>query len=193
MAEETQPPAWIVVVAKPAAEELAERSLRQAGYRVYLPRYRKLLHGVRLEGRRRIRTRGPGEIVLRPAMLGYLFAQVYMLDDDYHRAMRCKGVASFLRMGVGDPPAHISEDAVNRIRDDENAGMFDEPRARRGKHVSRPDLAVGDQVRLEIGGMALAATLHSLDHSDRVVISYLLFGREMQARVDAHNLELVDA
>jgi hypothetical protein len=39
----TSQPGWVIVLIKPGADEATERSLRQAGYRVYLPRYRKML------------------------------------------------------------------------------------------------------------------------------------------------------
>ena len=61
-------PFWVIVETKQSAEEVAERSLRQAGYRVYLPRYRKLLspHG---RGRQPVTS-------MRP-----LFARVLFVQD----------------------------------------------------------------------------------------------------------------
>jgi hypothetical protein len=43
---------WVVVVCRPALENLAAQSLEAAGFAVYLPRYRRLLRGVRLVGGR---------------------------------------------------------------------------------------------------------------------------------------------
>jgi Transcription termination factor nusG len=67
---------WCVVMSKPAAEEIAERSIREAGYRVYLPCYRKILRGSRFgEDGRRIRSRRD-EVVLRPLFPLYLFVEL---------------------------------------------------------------------------------------------------------------------
>lgn len=174
-------PRWAVIIAAPAAEEIAEREVRVAGYRVYLPRYRRFLRAHRSSGR--------GEIVLRPAMFGYLFAELHPSDDQYaRRIIDCRGVRDFLRLG--NDLATVSEAAVETIRADERAGKFDEPRCRRGKEVSRPDLEIGEKVRIEIGGIGFVATLEKLDKSDRAIVRYMIFGRQVRSEVDAMSLEV---
>src|SRR4051812_7207921 len=68
---------WAIVVAKAGAEVDAEGALSHAGVAVYLPRYRRVLRGIRItEDGRRVRTRGQGSAVLRPLLPPYLFAEL---------------------------------------------------------------------------------------------------------------------
>jgi hypothetical protein len=66
--------AWVVVVAKPGGEHIAEASLAGGGWATFCPRFRRQLNGVRIapDGRR-VRTRGASSTFVRP-----LFPAAYL-------------------------------------------------------------------------------------------------------------------
>ncbi len=209
---------WCVVISKPAAEEVAERSIREAGYRVYLPRYRKVLHGIRLDDRgRRIRTRGPGAVVMRPLINGYLFAELHPSHDGILTAMRpvhetvvpnsdgslalCRqsgpplaGVDRLLRYRASDGcrglPKLVHPEIIEMIREIERSGEFDERRLT-GK---RADIKAGDQVRINRGAFAgFMAELVDLDQDGTAHWETELFGRMTRGSGPADDLSLVSA
>ena len=116
---------------KPTSEEVAERSVRQAGYRTYLPRYRKLLRGVRIENGRRIRTRGDGDLVMRPLFSCYVFAELHP-GDGGGAIGRSTGVVRVMRHRAeadgNARPRMLADEVVEAIRERERRGDFDEAR-----------------------------------------------------------------
>lgn len=171
-------PAWVIVITKPSAEEVAERSLRQAGFRVYLPRYRREMrpHG----------TARRGKPSMRPLFAGYLFVQ------DWHGWPDevINGTAGLMKSAGRN--VEISEHDIAHIWDREKAGRFDEappPRARRAK---RDDLSIGDNVEIELLGVRVLGVLDDLSESGKAVVRALMFNRETVYRdVDAADLCLV--
>src|SRR5580765_4151861 len=106
-------PTWVVVVTKPAAEEVAERGFRAAGYRVCLLRYRKILspHG---RDRR-------GAMSMRPLFSRLLFVQDWRGWPDPPVA----GTVSLMSVRPGKP-VEISDELVAELQERERVGEFDE-------------------------------------------------------------------
>jgi len=169
-------PNWVICLARPSAEELAERNLRQAGYRVYLPRYRKLLrpHG---SDRR-------GQPIMRPLFPGYLFVS----DWRGWPQVPINGVSGLMR-SAGRVVELVDVD-VRAIRNHEDAGQFDEAPTPRST-VKRTDLSVGDSVEFEAMGRRVMAVLDDLTDGGKAIVSGMMFGRTVKWTVDAHELRAI--
>ncbi len=162
---------WTIIQTKAAAEEIAERSLQQHGYRVYLPRFRKLLSP---HGRERRQA-----MVMRPLFPGVLFAQ----DWRGWPISPVVGVAGLMlaRPGV---PARLAEADVELIMLRERAGDFDEVWG----SGQRTDLRPGDQVQVDINGSQVLAVLEHLSGQGRAVVKMLLFGNLVTTELAASSL-----
>lgn len=172
---ETSPP-WVVVLAKPSCEEVAERNLRLAGYRVYLPRYRKLMrpHG---SDRR-------GQPSMRPLFVGYLFVSDWRGWPD----VPINGVSGLMR-SAGRVVEMVDAD-VRAIRNHEDAGQFDEAPTPRSS-AKRTDLTIGESVEFDAMGSRILAVLDDLTDGGKAIVSGLMFGRTVRWTVDAHELRAI--
>lgn len=166
---------WIVVISKPMNEELAEKSIREAGYHTYLPRYRKILRGVRIdETGRRVRSRH-GQVVFRPLFPRYLFAELYP-DQQWRAILSASGVMDFIWRG--ERPAALKSAIIESVRDMEQRGEFDEARPTE----KRRDIKPGNVVRVEAGPyQGFLATIKDVDEAGRVRALVAMFGRESLA------------
>lgn len=188
---------WAVVTTRCMAEMVAAQALKARGWRVYLPLGRKMLRGVRVDmlSGRRVRTRGPGEIVLRPVFTGYVFAELHA-GQQWSPILSERGVAGLLQNANGDRPQPrlLSGRGIEQLRALEGDGFFDELRCRRGKVGARPDLKVGDTVLTPevTEGHKFEGVLRRLaDDDDKAIVGILIFGREVPVTVSAETLELV--
>ncbi len=185
---------WAVVEALPMAEEVAERAIRSSGFAVFLPRYAKLLRGVRVDPvtGQRVRTRKAGEIVLRPLFRGYLFAELH--PDQGARAIAvAHGVKAILRRTRnGEPEIALLDDRlIAEIRSACDAGKFDE--VERATKIRR-DILPTDTVRVELGVFSgFIGQLEGLDDKGRARVLLDLVGRKVLATVPAESLALVAA
>jgi hypothetical protein len=167
---------WVAIVTKPSSEEVAECDLRRVGYRVYLPRYRKLLspHG---------RDRKP-QTAMRPLFTGYLFA------EDWRGWPRetVHGVEGLLRRAGSQRNALFSDADVALIRDRERS--FDEVRyaAGEGGALIRDDVQVGDSVGVDVGSVPMQAVLRELSTDGRALVEVMIFGRVTAMRVEQEAL-----
>jgi hypothetical protein len=167
---------WCCALTRPAAEEVAEKSIRQAGFRVYLPRYRKILRGVRLDETtgRRIRTRGAGEVVMRPLFGQYIFIELHPGQSE-HGITIAVGVVKLLRHpavgGLFGTPKLIDAEVIEEIRLAEQRGDFDQVRGA-APRLRRTDLAPGDQVSTAQG---VGAELVGLDDAGRAQVMQTWF------------------
>lgn len=162
-------PPWVIVETKPSAEEIAERSLRQAGYRVYLPRFRRLLspHGGE-------RKPAPS---MRPLFQRLLFAQ----DWRGWPALPVIGTIGLMQMRPS-VPAKISDGDIMLIMERERSGEFDE--IKQANTVVAIDL--GEPIEIDAYGTRVLGVLEELSTEGKVIISAMLFGRMIRTQVDAH-------
>lgn len=133
---------WVAVICRPANENLAAQSLEAAGFTVYLPRYRKLLRGVRLVHNKRVRTRSLGDYVWRPLFPGYLFASI---TSQHPLGLMCRslGVSGYLRR-EDRRPAFILPEILERLRYDEISGIWnDGPQTENQKRLQEQMQGIG--------------------------------------------------
>lgn len=171
-------PDWVIVETQTSSEELVERGLRVAGYRVYVPRYRKSMspHGQA--------RRGPAS--MRPLFSRLVFAQ----DWRGWPELSISGARGLMRSSPG--VARLVDADVALIMHRERAGEFDELRHPRGsgKYI-RDDIIPGDEVDLELFGRRVMAVLTELTPGGKAVIEALLFDRMVRTEVDAETLRRV--
>jgi hypothetical protein len=118
-------PGWAVAMTKPAVEDVAERAIRRAGYRVYLPRFRKICAGI-----------GPRAA----ARSSWAHCSLATSSRSCTPAKASAGIAT--ATGV----------ALDAIRAAVDAGGFDQARpAAVGKPPQRFDLHAGDRVQVGSG------------------------------------------
>lgn len=174
----TTEPNWAIIRTQPQAEEVAERSLRQVGYRAYLPRYRKLIlpHG---------RDRKPAA-VLRPLFTGIVFAQ----DWRGFPQQSVSGTNGVLK--VAGSTAQLSHADVEIMQAKERACVFDDiKRPPSGGVVIRDDIKPGDECEIEMFGHRVLAVLDELSDSGKAVLRATILGREVRTEVDADAIRAV--
>lgn len=169
-------PQWVIVVTKPANEEIAERNLRQAGYRVYLPRYRKLMRPHGLERR--------GQPSMRPLFVGYLFVH------DWHGwpDSPVNGVIGLMK-SAGRTVEMVDAD-VSRIREREHQGDFDEAPAPRSR-IRRADLQIGQEIEFNAHGRQIIGVLDDLTDGGKAIVRAMMFNSEISWTVDAAELHAI--
>ena len=186
---------WSALFCNPASENAVAVRLRREGWRVYLPLYRKLLRGVIIKGGRRVRTKGPGEIVFRPLFTRYLFVEIDLETQAWTPLSRCHGVDRLVLASreIGSRPGLIDPDIIELIRSSVDAGDFDDHAAR--PKVVREDLrkllAAGEQPAVRLNGFDLVGRLQSLDDGGRASVLIELLGRPIVTRTEAAPLVLV--
>lgn len=167
---------WAVIVTKPGAELTAEKAIEDAGYPIYFPRYRKLLRGVKIVRGRKVRTRGPGEIVERMVFPGYGFL-VFDPSADHHGLTTCPGVAGLLRTTPSAPLYLLPDHEVAALRARVESGEFDD----KAIVVPRPvAISKGDIVRVdsEVSELRdLVLHVDSVDDKGRVFALVDMLGR----------------
>jgi transcription antitermination factor NusG len=168
-----------VVKSEPGAEFLAERRIREAGFRVYLPTYRVALTGHRKE-------RGRGDIIPKPLFVGYLFVEVSR-GQNWHPVKRQVGVArDGVLMRDGLLPHLIPEALIEKIRREEQDGRWDRfPKRIMGKRGDLLDektgkALVGMELRVTDGGPwdGFIGKLDDVDDRGRVRVLLSIFGRQ---------------
>jgi transcription antitermination factor NusG len=167
-------PPWVIVLTKSTAEEAVERSLRQAGYRAYLPRYRRLLlpHGF---------ARRPAN-VMRP-----LFARLVFVQDwrGWPR-ISIGGATGLMQSHPGI--AKLCDADIALIMERERRGDFDMVTP----EGVRDDLAVGDEVEFEAAfGAKVMGILEELTPQGKAIVAAMIFGRIVRTEVGAANLNKV--
>ena len=168
---------WFVVATRPAREMVADHWLRAAGVEVYVPLLKRRLHGARLVGARRVRCRGPGQIVLRPLFPRYLFARGQVAT-----IVRTLGVDRVLTDRASGEAQLLPDAVLAAIREAVDRGEFDEIGLRR----RRSDIKPGDTVRTASG---IVGELIALDeHNRATVLLEILAHRREVAVADANTL-----
>jgi len=164
---------WCAVETRPAAEYVAETEMRRVGLTVYLPQYR-----------REYRHHRSKAWIARsfPLFTGYLFVRADNLD--WAALAVCRGLE---RNGVlRDPegrPVRIGDAEIGAIRAKEEAGEFDDLRARSA------GLHVGQEVAIAAGALAGKEALVARVRSGKNVRLLLqMFGTQVAATVPVARL-----
>jgi len=172
-------PDWVIVETKVASEEMVERGLRLAGYRAYVPRYRKLVtpHG----------SSRQSALTMRPLFTRLVFAQDWRGWPETSIISGARGLMQ-ARPGV----ARLADPDVALIMARERSGDFDDVRhpRRSGKYI-RDDIVPGDEVEIERFGRRVLAVLSELSVNGKAIVESLLFGRSVRTEVDAEALRRV--
>lgn len=159
------------------SEEIAERSLRQAGYRVYLPRYRKEMkpHG----------SDRAGKPSMRPLFVGYIFVH------DWHGwpLDPITGIVGLMKSAGRN--VELADEDLARIWAKEKLGSFDELPTPRAKQGRRTDLPIGGTVEFDLHGERVLAVLDELSDSGKAIVRGLMFNRETVLSIPAETLRVV--
>jgi len=165
---------WYAVHTKAQCERLTSDALLRKGFPVYLPMVTKKIRHARQE-----------QIVARPLFHRYLFVS---LDPDrplFSEVRKTHGV-EWLVTNLGKPVL-IPSKAIERIRQAEEEGLFDETRPKpRAELLFKP----GDSVRLLDGPFQdFVAVILSLPSERRIEVILDLFGRKTRMTVPLANVE----
>lgn len=157
---------WFVVNTHPHKEPMAERHLREQGYRTFLPSF--------LRSRRHARK---VEMIRKALFPGYLFVE---LDIGESRISPINSTIGVRRLVFqGEQPARAPESLMRELMANADAdGLIDDPKMRQGQTV-----------RILRGPFAnVVGTLLGLADRDRVMVLVNLLGRELEVptrRADA--------
>lgn len=187
---------WCAVFCNPASEDVVALRLSRSGWRCYLPKYRRLLRGVKIVGGRRIRVKGPGTIVWRPLFPRYLFAEIDLSTQAWSPIANCVGVARLVMESrdPASPPALIDGEVVELIRASVDAGDFDDvPPPRVIRHDLKQMLDAGERPTVRVNGHDIVGELLGLDDRGRASVLLTLLGRELVTTTDAGPLRVVAA
>jgi hypothetical protein len=132
------PEPWAVVMTAPAREFEAEAAIERAGFETFLPRYQRILKGVRVgPNGRRIRTRRMGELVSRPLFPTYLFVELGP-GFESRRVLMASCVSRIVRHAPVDglaAVARVDHGIVDQLRAACESGLFDQTPPEPGDQV----------------------------------------------------------
>lgn len=166
---------WVIAETEAGRDEVAERSLRREGYRVYLPRRRVVLYP---HGNNRRAT-----AIMRVLLPGYIFVQ----DWRGWPKNALQGTRGTL-VKFGSQIASISALEINQFRQREDAGDFDDLLP--GHKCDH--LKIGSKVRAFDGPFAgFDLLLSELSDNGRAIVKLMVFDRPTSVDIDARNLEVV--
>lgn len=169
-------PSWVIVETRISCEEVVERALRSSGYRVYLPRYRRLIvpHG----------TQRRSATSMRPLFARLVFCQDWRGWPD----PPCSSALALMKVGPGI--ARLSDEDLGLVMARERAGEFDDVHYGSTRRI-RDDIAPGDEVEIEVLGRRVLGVLRELSANGKAVVSAMLFDRTVRTEVDAETLRKV--
>lgn len=182
--------AWSAVETNPQCEDIAEQAIRALGYDPWLPKFKKLLRGHRIEDGRRIRSR-QDSTELRPLFRGYLFVPIPYEDAGYS-IDTAQGVRRLLRHphteeGWGKPK-RIRARVIIQLQEAVELGIWENKDGELCYGKPKLHVAEGDTVRTPTGFVGL---LVSLDERGRYELLADMLGASRKVRGDdAHELEL---
>lgn len=159
-------PKWFIVRSRPGMESRAGEEILSLGQTVYVPRYRKEFKHAR---------KNYWSTRYYPLMTGYLFV---MASNHWNRVLGCESVERILRSQIGDeagPPVGIADRTIREIREQQEAGAFDEMRV----HGRLP---VGEQVSIAAGVLSGLKGPVAASDDKSVVMLIEMFGQEIKAK-----------
>lgn len=164
---------WFVAYTKPAQEELAQTNLLRQGYRVYLPRVK------RLQSRKFRKT--SLQFSFEPMFPRYIFFQVAHAEQSISPVRSSIGISKLVQFG--NEAACLSDSALLKIQELE---------------IHQNDLGVeelsglkpGKKVMVDEGPFAGIIGLISEVSKERVIVLMQLLGREMRVGFNIAQLML---
>ncbi|MBX9786001.1 MAG: transcriptional activator RfaH [Alphaproteobacteria bacterium] len=161
---------WFVAHTHPMKEQFAEQNLREQGFDVYLPRFKKMHRHARKV-----------EEVLTPLFPRYLFVALDVETARWRSINGTRGV-SYLLQNDG-LPAKVPEKIIETLKERETADGL----------VSINSLIAfikGDKVRILKGAFKdQLATFETMDAKQRVQLLLTFLGREMKVSLPAYAVE----
>jgi hypothetical protein len=162
---------------RPNAEEIVDQGLREAGYRTYLPRYRRRMLG----------HRWSTGAAIRPRFEGYLFVQ----DWSGWPQRPITGVFGLMKVAASDRPAYLDMHDVTEIMHAERVGRFDDCPPFAAKRHKRSDLAEGDAVTFELAGQRVVGAIENLSSNGDALVRAMILNREVAFTLQQETLDLV--
>jgi transcriptional antiterminator RfaH len=162
---------WFVAYTKPRAEDIAQVNLRQQGFEVYLPLYKKFK-----------KTELGSAPQFEPMFPRYIFFRIQVAQQSLSTVRSTKGVNNLVRFGF--EPARIQDELITIIRDLE---------------VSRNEITIAEASSFQIGqGVRLKhnalANLQGLVQgvgSKRIAVLLEILGRPTVVQVEHHQIEVL--
>lgn len=159
---------WYLVFSKPRQERLACEQLRQQGYEVYLPLYKKLK-----------RTAQGPQTLLEPMFPRYLFVRPTNAGQGLARIRSTRGVSALVRFGL--EPATVPASLIETIESMESA-------RNEANLLEISALQVGQRVKLENVAMAQVEGLVQAVSSKRVQVLLEILGSPVAVDVEHHQV-----
>ena len=159
---------WYVIRTKPHMEDRALWHLRNQGFDVYLPKYRK-----------QVRTARKTQSVLRPLFPGYIFARPSEKISAWRSINGTVGVLALIQFGA--EPALLSNEflADIKLREDEAGAVS----------LAPAKLVKGDMVKVNDGAFAESyAVLEEMIDEKRAILLIELLGREVRVSAPVESL-----
>ncbi len=161
---------WFVVHTQPNKERIAEQHLREQGFEVYMPKFKKIRRHARKV-----------DEVLSPLFPRYIFVAIDIEIDRWRCVNGTRGVIYLL---VSDnKPIPVPTQIIDRLKEQENAEGL----------VPVNSIALftqGDQVRVTAGAFKdYTATVETLDDKQRVQLLLTFLGREINISLPIYAVE----
>lgn len=162
---------WYVARTKSGVEDRAASHLRNQGYDVYIPKYR-----------RQVRHARQTRVVLRPLFPSYLFVRMTAEEGRWRPINGTVGIIGLVCFGGVPQPMPEAALELIRAREDKSGAVS----------LAPDDLQRGERVRLREGALSEhVALLEEVSDDRRVVLLMNILGREV--RVNARREALVRA
>ena len=162
---------WFVAQTQACKEVYAQQNLKDQGFDVYLPRYKKTCRHARKT-----------ETILSPLFPRYLFVQLDLEVDRWHSVNGTRGI-SYLLM-ANERPAAVPENVVHSLKSQEEEGVI--------TFKERVPFTEGENVRIADGAFkGCVALFEKMDARQRVQLLLDFLGREMKISLPIHAVEAV--
>ena len=163
---------WYLAYTKPRLEDVAQVNLRQQGFEVYLPLYKKFK-----------KTEQGSTPQFEPMFPRYIFFRANQGQQSLSTIRSTKGVNNLVRFGF--EPARIQDELIVLIRKME-ASRNDMTIAQ----AQASSFQVGQSVRLKHNALANLQGLVQVVGSKRIAVLLEILGRPTVVQVEHHQIEV---
>jgi len=162
---------WFVAYTKPRSEDIALANLRQQGFEVYLPLYKKFN-----------KTEQGSTPQFEPMFPRYIFFRIQQAQQSLSTVRSTKGVNNLVRFGF--EPARIQDELIAIIRDLEFS--------RNEITVAQASsFQIGQSVRLKHNALANLQGLVQGVGSKRIAVLLEILGRPTVVQLEHHQIEVL--